>query len=364
MVRKRLMGAMVLLFLIGLIVLTTQWASAAPSLPITKPPVQEVFHPWTGPTNDSNAAQGQWFQRVSDETLEVRPYEFHDNVLNNDPMLNYGGGTASYLAIYGKVNSITRAAGTSYVTAFSIRARITNDTPATTPWYRGEDSHGEYTTMAPIYPSDKNDPINNPVVDTTGQYVGTLYDTKLTIEFAVGRNSQGGLKLPATWTDPYTQGQYGPNSNPNYVVAENPDQMAWYCWTPNNPEGKQPYGDFYVPTYDFGDIAPGQTVERILSFTVSDPNGIEPADPRYLLLDQSYGAPEGEGDIFLNRTTDLKIGDWIDNIAADTGVAYPLDPFKAGNVSVFHGVPEPSTFVLLAVGVIGLLGCLWRRRSG
>ena len=27
-------------------------------------------------------------------------------------------------------------------------------------------------------------------------------------------------------------------------------------------------------------------------------------------------------------------------------------------------VPEPSTFILLAIGAVGLVGCTWRRRKG
>jgi hypothetical protein len=64
----------------------------------------------------------------------------------------------------------------------------------------------------------------------------------------------------------------------------------------------------------------------------------------------------------------------ISNLSSLLGTGFDLTPFQGdptAGVYVFQTtipqsamsiVPEPSTFVLLAVGAIGLLGCAWRRR--
>ena len=103
-------------------------------------------------------------------------------------------------------------------------------------------------------------------------------------------------------------------------------------------------GDFYVPTWDFGDIARGQSVTRTLSFIV-DGAGLDPADPRAELL-----VNPDRPDLLANRTTSLKISTWIDNLTADTGIAYPQDPLRGSDASVFHNIPEPTMMVLLGLG--------------
>jgi|GEM_PF-937999 len=326
-------------------------ALGAPGLPVTKPPVLPVTS-WTGPVNDPHAVAGQWFidkdlwvpGEVQNGT-QFRPYEFHDNVIGS------GGGDLpdppafdSFRSIYGKVTSITTHPTNSNITGFTIRARITDDRLALTPWYRGENSHGEWETASPTSPTDPNDPVNNHVDDPfEKQNLDPMRNVKLTVEFAVSDPTQ----LPEM-TSPYRQGE-----NPAYIVAANHDELAWYCWTPGNTEDKSPIGNFHVPTFDFGDITPGGFVERDLLFTVSDA-GILSTETRYSVLTTSLAAEWGEGDIFSNRTTDLKIGDWLDNVRFDAGVAYPLDPIKGGNVSVFY-VPEPTTLGLLALGGLTLL---------
>ncbi|HVP10211.1 MAG TPA: PEP-CTERM sorting domain-containing protein [Phycisphaerae bacterium] len=296
------------------------YAAASPSLPITKPPVTPVPS-WTGPVQDPHAIQGQWFRNYATGHEEYRTHEFYDNL----PGL--GGGFAGCNAIYGKVMNV-QMQGLNII-GLTIQAQITNDTPGEGQWADGNNSHEEY-------------------LHTPEKYFGPLFGTKLTAEFAVTDTAN----LPAVWNAPYR------NTNP-YIIALNEDQAAWYCWTPGNPAGRWPFGNYYVPAWDFGNIMPGQTATRIMNFAVSGP-GMTPADLRYGVIMNSWDSPWGVGDVFLNRTTDLKIGDWIDDIALDNGQPYPpLTPLRSGDVSVFHDVPEPATLGLMLLSGLALL----RRRS-
>jgi hypothetical protein len=228
--------------------------------------------------------------------------------------------------------------------------------PAVTDWYRGENSHGEWTTQQPTNPSDPNDAINNPVVENA-QYSGKLIGTRLVLGFAIA-----GLQyLPASWDAPYSQGQCGDPAKPNYIVAENYDALAWYCWSPAS--GREPDGGFYIPTYDFNDLWPAEQQTRTITFHTSDDHGIKPTDPRYGMIEWSKNCSAPSGDIFLNRTTDLKNGEWLSNMAKDLGDAYPWDPLRGGNVAVFHNtLPEPAGLLALANGLIGLVAFAVRRR--
>lgn len=288
-------------------------AVAGPSLPITKPPVQPLPS-WTGPGIDPHAQAGQWFVRP-DGLQEPRSHEFYDNVTQ------FGGGFAGSNAIYGKVTNVVIAPGAQAITGFEITATITNDGFGYGEWQPGRNSHQEFLL-------------------TQEQYVGTLYQAKLTAEFALA-----GLQLvPAAWVGPY-------RDRPEYIVALNHDQNAWYCYTPDNPVGLGPSGNYFVPAWDFGDIPVGGSATRVLRFGVA--GAITPNDPRYGVIMGSFQAPTGQGDVFLNRTTDLKIGDWLDELARDAGVPYPTDwPLRGGDVSVFHNIPEPASLVLLAIGAL------------
>ncbi len=292
-------------------------AVAGPSLPVTKPPVQPLPS-WTGPGLDSHAQNGQWFADATG-LPQPRSHEFYDNAVQ------FGGGFLGTDAIYGKVTNVVMVPGTAGITAFEITATITNDGPATGPWQPGRNSHGEFLV-------------------TQEQYVGTLYQAKLTAEFALASLQF----VPAAWVGPY-------RDRPEYIVAVNHDQTAWYCYTPDNPVGLGPAGNYYVPAWDFGDIPVGTSVTRKLLFNVA--GAITPNDPRFNAIMSSFQAPLGQGDVFLNRTTDLKIGDWLDELTLDLGVPYPTDGLlRGGNVSVFHNIPEPASLVLLT------LGALLRRR--
>jgi hypothetical protein len=314
-------------------------ALAAPGLDIRKNPVGPVTGPpWTGPTQDPCAQQGQWFTNGVAEF--ARPYEFYDNKQGS------GGGSKSTQAIYGRVTSLTYG-GNGDIVAFDITATIINDLAGTGSFRAGTNSHEENR------PSGGRRPVE------------TMCNTVMTADFAILDSNA----LPVAFTGPYRDRQ-------PYIVATNEDLAAWYCWTPglqqNDPNHyNDPNGDYYVPTWEFGNIAPGASSTRVLSFGVEDPfdplGGIDPNDQRYTAIQSSYFSTDPNyADILLNRTTSLKISDWIDELLLDEGTAYPSDtttppdPLRNSDVSVFY-VPEPATLSLLVLGAAALLR---RRRSG
>lgn len=297
--------------------------AAAPGLEITKPPVGPVPS-WTGPVQDPHAEQGQWFMDLQTGSEEVRPLEFHDNVVD------FGGGWASSNAIYGIIKNVV-IGGSGNLTGFTIEATIVNDCPGSGPWRPGSNSHDEFSSA--VRP-----------------WFETMYHTKLSVEFAVDAaallswQDDGG-----TLTDPPYR-----DSAP-YIEAVNHDELAWYCWTPNNGEGLTPEGDYLVPTWDFGDIALGQPATRDLDFATN----IAQSDPRFEFIVELEGLDQ---DVLLNRTTSLKISTWIDELAIDPGTPYPLDdlaidfPLRNSDVSVFFDpVPEPASLSVLLLGATALL---------
>jgi len=189
------------------------------------------------------------------------------------------------------------------IMAFDLLATISNHLPYLEDWIPGTNSHGE----SRVTPSE---PWN---------YV--MFATKLTAEFAIDPTvGSPGPMWPYRDTDPH-------------IVALNHNQLAWYCWTPGNPEPNlQPWGRFCVPTWDFGTIPPGASVQRLLKFAV-DGAGLPPTDPRHTVILDSL---RGNKDVLLNRTTSLKISTWIDDIALDNNVPYPELPLRSSDCSVFH----------------------------
>ncbi len=307
-----------------LVLLLTAPAIASPGVDIRNPDIDPGN---TGPTIDPHAAQGQWFNTVNDpNTGFYRPYEFYDNLYGS------GGGFKSTDAIYGKVTSITYAGegDRPNILGFSITATITNDLPGDGNWRLGSNSHTE--ANATVSRPEEN-----------------MKDTILTGSFAI----RDLMTLPSDFglkTMPYRQ-------RLPYFIATDEDWGGWYCWTPGS-DPNSPDGGYYVPSWDFGDIAPGASSTRVLTFVV-DGDGLGAKDFRYQDIEESYAADPNEGDIFLNRTTSLKISDWIDNLFLDEGTAYPtdtplLDPEKNSNVSVFY-IPEPATLSLLAIAGAALL---------
>ncbi len=315
-----------------------QWALAGAALNITNGPIiPDPPNNWTGPPIDPHGTQGVWFRNTGTNGAETaRPYEFYDNIPGS------GGGANSYLSIQGYATNVVYDPGSGGIVSFDISAVITNDTlSAGPPWQTTNNSHYEnfYQTI---------------------QYKGTMLDTKLTSSFAVDI-----WKLMA-WDPMQTKRTQNPYSDLKpYINALNYDESAWYCWTPDNTAGKTPYGDFLVPTWDFGDIEPGQSVGRLLHFDIRDAMGysvvLTNTDSRWTVIRES--ADYGE-DILFNRTRSLKISDWIENLLTDTGVAYPYSgSVHSSDVSVFFTpIPEPGSIAMLSdLGIMLGLSYLWRK---
>ena len=316
-----------LLFTVLIAVIAIQVSLAAPSLRIIKPPVSPVPS-WTGPgipmppiapTGDPHAELGQWFVDRGGALYTNRTHEFYDNVHPN-----WGGGYQSCTAIFGYVSQIVYSAGPGTpILSFDIYATIHNDIPALSPWATGNNSHGEELTYQDMEQQKMS---------------GPLLDVKLTAEFSVDATLP---YFPPTWTPPYID-------RLPYFEAVNHDQLAWFCWT-DDVEAPQPAGNFHVPTWDFGDIAQGASKSRTMSFQIS--GSLDPTDPRYTAIEISHYTTN---DILINRTTSLKISDWIEDLYVDSGAPYPEDG-RSSDVSVFHNVPEPGIFVLISLITLGIL---------
>ncbi len=286
------------------------WCEGAPSLSVTKPPVQ-LPTLMTGPPVDPTAAQGQWFiDGGGSET--VRTNEFYDEV---------SGGLGAN-AITGYVDNVVYVGGPGTpIQGFSIQATIHNDTTIEAGWAAGSNSHGE---------SRPRDLSEMP-------YVGPLIDVKLAAEFAIGDTN----KLPLAFN--YPAGPYREGEAP-FIEAINEDQWGWYCWNPEDPDPEhKPAGGYFVPTWDFGTIPHGQSATRQLSFAVVPP-GLQPTDPRYLVIVASYN---GTNDVLMNRSLSLKISTWIDDLALDLGAQQEEPPpLRLSDVSVFHNRFEEEPEVL------------------
>jgi hypothetical protein len=293
---------------------------AAPAREVTPAGgLQKFGNPNTGPLLDPLAAQGQWFSNAIGQT--ARPFEFYDNTPHG-----LGGGFALSQAIEGLFFPIVGGNG-SYL-GFNIQASITNDLPSFIQPNMpppGRNSHAEF------HPGPE---LQQPM---------TMQNVVLTAEFSM----LPGLTPPGGFVGEYV----APVGTP--IFANAPDRLAWYCYTPL--PGAVP-GDYYVPSYDFPNIPPGATVTRNLSFTFAMP--IDPIlasgapNPEFAYYQALIGL-----DVFMNRSDDLKIGQWLDILAWDDGTVLPFGPQNAGNVSVFF-VPEPSSAFI----IIGACGAMLLRR--
>jgi hypothetical protein len=175
-------------------------------------------------------------------------------------------------------------------------------------------------------------------LDTDQQYAGTLFDSILTIEFAVSDDSN----TPTDFVPPFSIGQLP------FIIAEDEDFLAWYSYTPDNPL-ELPEGGYYVPSYNFGNILPGQTVGRDIHLSFYG-SGISRSDIRYALLESSLSSG---WDLLSNRSSSLKISDWIGKLYQDEGNLM----LNGSTASLFHNtmsVPEPMAVLVVLFGATGL----------
>jgi len=316
---------------IGLVFPTSiVWAGTASD--IRRPPVtSNSGFPSTGPAaaNDATAALGQWF--YDGDVYSVRSHEFYDNREGS------GGGESSTLAIAGYVQDITWV-GTAYESAiedFKISAKITNDLSAVdlSNTSLGGNSHGE--VIRPEHAAW--------YTDST-----TMFDTILTAEFAIDESK------PSPGTDVYVQ-------QTPAIVAINHHQSAWYCWTAADPSEGRLQGDFQIPAWNFGDILPGETATVLMEFKIDESGGLGQNDSRWQAIADSL---ENGDDVLLNRSTSLKVSNWVDSLVIDPGYSYPFGADRSSDSSVFFNtIPEPTTLVNLGMGALMLLGLVLRRRA-
>ncbi len=293
-------------------------ATAAPGLLITKPPVISGANQNTGPPIDPAASRGQWFYDLRTGNQNVRWCEFYDNVDD------FGGGGPSCFAIEGYITQVFFD-GQNKMTGFLMDVCITNNMPSAVPWRKGSNSHGEEL--------DTN-------VQIGEQDEVTMLDVKWVAEFAdnaiIGDfPNTGPPHLPAVPPNDWA------GSNESNIFAEQfnqeeggYDQLAWYCWTPNGDPG----GWYRLPTWDFGDIDPGQTVCRTIRFHLRSPV------PENQLAVFIWSAYTNQWDILLNRTSSLKISEYFDSFnVVDWCIPYPGEtepPASSSNCSVFFNTEE------------------------
>jgi len=287
-------------------------AAAAQAGPATSiiAPVPVVNNGFTGPLIDPAALGGQWFiDQPTRTTQTVRPYEFYDSDLTT--------------VISGWVSTITYAAGAgTNITAFDISATVTNNLVQAGQFIGGGNSHNEMLTPIP--------------------YAGPMHDTKITAEFAIADLQT----IPANW--PAGSPYFNDPSGAYFIQATNEDELAWYCWSPL-PQAPVPAGNYYVPTWDLGNIPVGQSAAVTMNFSVTGA-GMLPADARYNILVVSNA---NQLDVLWNRTNSLKVSDWIDTIDIDPNPQIG-GPATSSNASVFF-TPEPATLSGLVLGGLVLI---------
>lgn len=295
------------------VLLVAATSLSAPSLPVLKPPLQPLPS-YSGPGPDPHAVSGQWFRVIASGVITARSHQFHDNAAG------HGGGASGSLAISGYVVNVVKGPINSPISSFDILATIVNDSPSGDIWQNGTNSLGEARPISP-------------------QATGTLTRAILTANFAL--------------LDPSDQPVYEApfaSSSGNPIVAGNMDMAAWYGPTPGS--GTAPDGAFFVPAWDFGDLASGASSSRLLQFTVA--GALSVTDPRYGMIMDSY---LNGTDLFFSRSAALKIGSWVAGLAADNGEADPESMLFPGDVSVFHDTdgPVPLEFPAATAG----LGPTW-----
>ncbi|HPO36731.1 MAG TPA: GEVED domain-containing protein [Kiritimatiellia bacterium] len=255
-----------------------------------------------GPTWDSLALQGQWFNDPGTGKNHALEWEYHDDDVTH--------------SIQGMVVSITfDGTPASNIVAFSVQATVLNTLPSPFPVNVASNSHSELQGPQP------------------SSYAGTMRNVRLSAEFAVANLGLLPSGVPPYYPDPLSGGAY-------VIEALNENELAWYCWTPDDPQYPA-RGAFQVPTWRMGDIKPGATYTVMMSFQVTG-GGMPVSDYRHSVIraSQQMGM-----DIFYNRHPSLKISHWLDTLLVDYGffIGAPPGPYQepppeyiyASDVSVF-----------------------------
>jgi len=249
--------------------------------------------------------RAQWFKDASTNVVDDAHYEFYDNAYSGGFPDYPWGGQAGSAAVSGYVTDIQYTPNRNII-GFTVRADITNDTYTCMWVMNGTSGMNYYGQSAPEIPFNLE---------------CAMYDVRLTLDFA-----DAGLS-----PSPYGQ-----------VYAVGYDELAWYhpYMQSEPPQANPPYADYSVPTFRFGNLAPGQSASRSMTFGLWAPlpPKLDPLDPSsdpnptYALLEDSK---DHQLDIFANRTRSLKIGQYVSSLFQDDGSSWPGIDYLSSDVSVF-----------------------------
>ena len=280
-----------------------------------------------GPPWDAFAQQGQWFEDPLTLESHASTWEFHDD--------------DNSLSIEGVVQNIqyqNPANSNSNIMAFDVFVTVFNNLPPELQAGGSSNSHGEVQM----------------VVNTT-YMEGTMYEPRITAEFAIADPTFTPSGTPPYWGDPVS-----PVTGSMYhIEAINEDEWAWYCWNPEFPDQGTP-GNFQVPTWRLqpSTIPPGQTGTAMMSFVVTG-TGMSIMDYRHSVIRHSHW---NGADLLYNRHNSLKISHWIDTLLIDNGYVihappgpYEIEPPEyvyASDASVFFNTTLPGEMAELQINPI------------
>lgn len=280
-----------------------------------------------GPPWDAMAQKGQWFLDPLTGETHASTWEFHDDVTS--------------LSIEGVVQSIqykNPSDSNSNIMAFDVLVTVVNNQPIELQAGSSSNSHGEVQIAANTLYAD-----------------GTMFEPRITAEFAIADSMLLPTGLPPYWGDPVS-----PTTGSMYhIEAANEDEWAWYCWNPGFPDLGTP-GNFQVPTWRLHPpiIPPGQMGSTLMSFIVTG-TGMSVIDYRHSVIRHSHwhGA-----DLLYNRHNSLKISHWLDTLLIDDGYVihappgqYEIEPPEyvyASDASVFFRTTPPGEKAVLKINPV------------
>lgn len=322
----------------GLLLLTLAGTSlAAPGLDVRSigtGPITPGFAP-AGPPVDPTTQNGQWF--LTNNGLEdFRTHELHDNISQ------FGGGPNEHLAISGGFQGYTFN-GSGLVDGYQMLVSITNNTHLSSgPWASQPNTHGE-TRIAP-YPN----------------HVGTMYAVRFVAHWADDGNPNNFQQTNANIGSDNPPPTFPVSPGTSNTYANNYDALAWYSYTSGSAGVVG--GAYQVPSWDFGNIAIGQTVSQLLTFSF-----YEPLNPTLLPAPSDFLGQ----DLLIARSDDIKIGAYFQSDPVFWGILDRFQPYPPGsfnpltahysNSSVFYSeIPAPATGLILTTAT---LFALRRRRA-